>query len=221
MNFQGKTLNFLGDSITEGGNATCAEKVFVSVVQRKLQLAEARNYGVGGTCIAKRRSAYEEAVLNEIWKEDFVTRAMRMKDADGVVVFGGTNDYGHGDVPIGMPTDCGETFCGALNRLFDILKEKYPNKPIVFVTPTPRNDVSGPFGENRRNFATGTLADYVCAIKSVAKLHCIPVLDLFADQDFSLEGSFDVLISSDNLHPTDKGHEMIAQKIAKFLCQIQ
>ncbi len=220
MNFQGKTLNFLGDSITEGGNATCLENVFVSVVQRNLQLAEARNYGVGGTCIAKRRSAYEEAELNKIWNEDFVTRAMRMKDADGVVVFGGTNDYGHGDVPIGLPTDCGETFCGALNKLFYVLQEKYSNKPIVFVTPTPRKDVCGPFGENRRDFATGTLADYVVAIKSVAKLHCIPVLDLFNDRDFSLESNFDVLISSDKLHPTDKGHAMIAQKIAEFLCKI-
>ncbi|MGN1040093.1 MAG: SGNH/GDSL hydrolase family protein, partial [Candidatus Fimimonas sp.] len=74
-----------------------------------------------------------------------------------------------------------------------------------------------PFGENRRNFATGTLADYVCAIKEVAKLHNVEVLDLFSDNDFALDGNFGELVSDDNLHPTDKGHALIAQKIVERL----
>ncbi|MGN1039829.1 MAG: SGNH/GDSL hydrolase family protein, partial [Candidatus Fimimonas sp.] len=110
MQLQNKKINFLGDSITEGGNATCAENVYVQVVTRLANLSQARNYGVGGTCIAKRRTPFSEAELNEFWSEDFVARAMKMnRDADAVVVFGGTNDYGHGDVPIGNVYDSGDT----------------------------------------------------------------------------------------------------------------
>lgn len=217
MIIQNKKINFLGDSITEGGNATRPENIYVEVVARIGNLAEARNYGVGGTCIAARKTPFEEAVLNEYWSEDFVTRALRMdKDADAVVVFGGTNDYGHGDVPIGDVVDYGDTFCGALNRLLDILQARFP-VPVLFVTPIPRRDVTGPFGEYRRSFATGTLSDYVSAIKNVAQLHNVGVLDLFSDKDFVSDCNFKELVSEDNLHPTDKGHALIAQKIVERL----
>ena len=49
-----------------------------------------------------------------------------MCDADGVVVFGGTDDFGHGDAPIGTPSDrTYDTFYGACHVLFSKLIEKY------------------------------------------------------------------------------------------------
>lgn len=44
------------------------------------------------------------------------------KNADAVVVFGGTNDYGHGDAPFGLFTDrTDETFYGACHTLMSEL----------------------------------------------------------------------------------------------------
>lgn len=60
--------------------------------------AEVKNYGIGGTRIARQREKSEE----EKFDQDFVKRADEMEEgADAVVVFGGTNDFGHGDAAIG------------------------------------------------------------------------------------------------------------------------
>ena len=53
MELTGKKINFLGDSITEGCCATSPEKGYVDVMKRKYRLTEARNYGIGGTRIAR------------------------------------------------------------------------------------------------------------------------------------------------------------------------
>lgn len=67
-------------------------------------------------------------------------RAKEMKtDVDAVVVFGGTNDFGHGDAPFGEITDTEpDTFCGACDALISLLLNKYPSKPVVFLTPLHR-----------------------------------------------------------------------------------
>ena len=55
------------------------------------------NYGIGGTRIARQSKQSAE----ERWDKDFCSRVATMQDeADAVVVFGGTNDYGHGDTPL-------------------------------------------------------------------------------------------------------------------------
>ena len=55
MELTGKKINFLGDSITEGCCATSPGKGYVDVMKRKYRLTEARNYGIGGTRIARQR----------------------------------------------------------------------------------------------------------------------------------------------------------------------
>lgn len=55
------------------------------------------NYGIGGTRIARQSKQSAE----ERWDKDFCSRVATIQDeADAVVVFGGTNDYGHGDTPL-------------------------------------------------------------------------------------------------------------------------
>ena len=79
---------------------------------------DVKGYGVSGT-----RIAVQKKEINEAWNENFIERAKRMdKNADIVCVFGGTNDYGHGDAPIGnIGDDNPATFYGALNTLFRYL----------------------------------------------------------------------------------------------------
>ena len=118
MELSGKKINFLGDSITEGVGASAPDKVYHQVILRKYGLAAARNYGISGTRYARQITP----TLNEPrFDLDFCQRYAGMDDdADIVVVFGGTNDFGHGDAPIGTPDDrTPDTFWGGAHRRHD------------------------------------------------------------------------------------------------------
>ena len=96
MELKGKKIAFLGDSITEGVGASKPENRFTDVFGR-LSGATVYNHGIGGTRIAPQRDN-----RGEKWDEDFILRADEIeRDADAVVIFGGTNDFGHGDAPMG------------------------------------------------------------------------------------------------------------------------
>ena len=97
MELKGKKINFLGDSITEGhGTSDWNTKPYHQVLKANVGLAEARNYGKGGTKIARL-----PVITDNPFDQDFNLRALDMDlDADAVVVFGGTNDYGHSTIPL-------------------------------------------------------------------------------------------------------------------------
>ena len=127
MELQGKIINFLGDSITEGCGTTGIEKRFTEIIQKNHNLCKANNYGIGGTRFARKRVPSE----NPKWDEDFCSRVEGMdENADIIVVFGGTNDFGHGDAPIGAFEDkTNDTFYGACRVLMESLLNKYPENP--------------------------------------------------------------------------------------------
>ena len=112
MELKGKKINFLGDSITEGCGVSAKENTFIEILKEKYNLAEARNYGKGGTRIARQSEIKDP---NEPRDKDFLMRMWDMDpDADIVVVFGGTNDYGNGQAPLGTVDDTSIfTFFGA------------------------------------------------------------------------------------------------------------
>lgn len=214
METKNKKINFLGDSITEGVGASCPENNYVSVFGR-ISGAQVRNYGIGGTRIAKQRSKSD----SEKWDMDFVGRVEDMDaDADIVVVFGGTNDFGHGDSKIGDFESRDEyTFYGAMHSLCIKLINKYPNSEIIFMTPLHRlgedDDVNGIGLRNQRN-----LAGYVDIIKEVAAYYGLPVLDLFSTS--GLQPKVDIikeLYMPDGLHPSDRGAERIARRLYSFI----
>ncbi len=70
---RGKTIVFLGDSITEGVGASCIENCFVNLVMKDGKFAKGYNFGVGGTRIAPQRKE-----VNGSWSEDFIKRVERM-----------------------------------------------------------------------------------------------------------------------------------------------
>jgi lysophospholipase L1-like esterase len=125
MELKGKKINFLGDSITQGVGTKELSNCFVTRLKNELELTEARNYGISGTRIAR------QIVMSESpFDADFNMRAVNMDDdADLVLVFGGTNDFGHGDAPIGEMNDRSVyTFYGALHTLLLTLIRKYTDK---------------------------------------------------------------------------------------------
>jgi len=210
MILKGKKVNFLGDSITEGAGVSCDEARFSDILARECEFAEMRNYGIGGTRIAEQRIVPGEWVD----ERDYCRRYKTMDpDADIIVVFGGTNDYGHGNADFGTPdAKTPETYCGALNYLMRGLIEMYPTSEIVFLTPIQREGGSNP---NSRGY---TLKMYSDAIKEAAARYALPVLDLYEMSGIcpDIEAQR-VALCPDGLHPNDEGHVRLAQRIRGFL----
>lgn len=215
MELKGLKINFLGDSITEGVGVANPANTFHQRLKRSAELAEARNYGAGGTRIAPQHKPSDIAE----WDRDFLMRADAMDlDADMVVVFGGTNDYGHGDAPIGTIDDrTPETFYGALHTLINKLYAMYPGKMIVFMTPVHRLNEGSPRGDGYKA-PTLPLSGYVDVILDVCRFYAIPVLDLFATSSMQpAVESQQRLFMPDGLHPNDAGHEILASRLEGFL----
>ena len=140
MKLKGLKINFLGDSITQGVGASCADTIYHAVLKKEAKLKLVRNFGISGTRFAIQ-SGTEERPKNDTF--DLMSFAERFEhmndDADAVVVFGGTNDFGHGDAPIGTFDDREpNTFYGACHYIFSELIKKYLGKPIVIMTPLHR-----------------------------------------------------------------------------------
>lgn len=213
MELKGTKINFLGDSITEGAGTSSHDKMFTMLIEREYG-AICQNYGIGGTRIARQKTPTEEK-----WDRDFISRVPEMdNDADIVVVFGGTNDFGHGDAPLGTMSDrTPYTFYGALHCLYTALTEKYPDVPVVILTPLHRWNEDSPKGDNKPA-PVGTLKEYVNIIREVAEYYSLPVLDLFKES--GLQPKIPVIQQKyvpDGLHPNDAGNEILAHKIARFL----
>lgn len=213
MELKGTKINFLGDSITEGAGTSSHDKMFTMLIEREYG-AICQNYGIGGTRIARQKTPTEEK-----WDRDFISRVPEMdNDADIVVVFGGTNDFGHGDAPLGTMSDrTPYTFYGALHCLYTALTEKYPDVPVVILTPLHRLNEDSPKGDNKPE-PVGTLKEYVNIIREVAEYYSLPVLDLFKES--GLQPKIPVIQQKyvpDGLHPNDDGNAILAHKIARFL----
>ena len=216
MELKNKTINFLGDSITEGCGTSCNEAIFHSVLKERYGLKEARNYGKGGTRIARQGE-----ITSLVRDSDFILRASLMDhNADAVVVFGGTNDFGSGQAPLGFPEDRGlYTFYGALHTLIQYLIGEYCGKQIIFITPLHRHNENGGLGTWKPDgVEQRPLKDYVKAVKDVCEHYSVPVLDLFGSGE--LAGNtpeFYKEYMPDGLHPNDKGHAIMAHKLGKLL----
>lgn len=208
MKLEDLKINFLGDSITFGAGTSSPNETFHQIIKREYGLKEAYNCGISGTRIAKQLVPLNHQ--NDLY---FALRAKVMpRDVDVIVVFGGTNDFGHGDAKLGdiESTDI-HTFYGALNNLIFSLNEDYPNSKIIFMTPLRRAT------ENVKNQDGRVLADYVDAIIEVSNKHNLPVIDLFRSDILDPNDATKV---PDGLHPNDEGHIIMADYIAKELLKI-
>ncbi len=212
MNVQGKTVCFLGDSITEGFGASATEKCFVSLFAAAHPATRVHNYGIGGTRIADQKVPMELK-----YEFPFYTRVEQMADkADLICVFGGTNDFGHGDAPMGTWGDkTPETFYGALYTLSEKLLQRYSNAKIVFFTPLHRSGETTP---TKRADGMWTLADYVETVRKNAEYFSFPVLDLW-----KVSGMLPVTAEErqkfmpDGLHPNDAGYEKLFAIVNSFI----
>ena len=133
--------------------------------------------------------------------------------ADLIVIFGGTNDYGHGDAPVGKFGDTDPyTFYGGAYTLFESLISKFPQARLLVLTPLHR------LREKNENAQGNTFYQFVSAIRETAEAFSIPVLDLYACS--GINPNFDCLKQTympDGLHPNDAGHQRVFELIDGYV----
>lgn len=216
MELNGKKILFLGDSITQGVGVANPDNIFVNRIASKTG-AICKNFGVSGTKIQNMIFQYEDKARNE----SFIQRVDRMDpEADVIVVFGGTNDWGEGDAELGVMEDRDpHTFYGACHTLFTNLINKYPDAEILVLTPLHRRRETLPQADGLRHIENNTiLVDYVNIIREVAEYYSLPLLDMWKFGKFQpavpiLKEKF----MPDALHPNDEGHEILANRIIAAL----
>ncbi len=213
MDLRGKKINFLGDSITQGHGT---DYRFDQMIADETG-AICRNYGIGGTRIARNRKPSDEPIFDRY----FESRVDEMDpDADIIVVFGGTNDFGHGDAQPGMMSDrTPDTFYGGMHCLINHLIERYPTSEIVFITPFHRLFEENPAGDGFKQPGTyAPLKLYVDIIREVCEYYSIPVVDLWKNSGIQpAVPKIRELYMPDGLHPNRAGHEIIASRLTGVL----
>lgn len=218
MDLKNKKIGFLGDSITQGVGASNSENNYkgfrFSDVICDSTGAVQFNYGVSGTRIAKQTVPieYEPAAGHFSLRVDSMEN-----DLDVIIVFGGTNDFGHGDAPLGEMSDRTEdSFYGALHFLINKLVNKYPESILVFLTPLHRLNENQ--CKNWQGIRCEPLIKYVEAIREVCQYYSIPVIDLYSIS--GIQPEIEVvknLYMPDGLHPSDKGAKKIAEIVVSYL----
>lgn len=220
MKLEGKTINFLGDSITEGVGVLDPENNrYDRRLLHMVSLKQANNYGVGGTRLAHQR----HPSANPRFDLCFCGRAYLMDpSADIIVVYGGVNDYLHGDAPIGREGDSTPaTFHGGVEYLMTYLQSTYPG-PIVFAAPAKcYYDVYYTEKSPRENKLPDAmpLEGYVDIVEKAAARHGIPLLNLFRDLPYDplLHPEQMKELTKEGLHFNDAGHAMLADTFYQFL----
>ena len=210
-------INFIGDSITAGAGASTIENGYVNLVG-SLSGNVVKNFGVSGTRLARQKSLSNEAMYDYDFQMRMKLMAEMEGDADFVFVFGGTNDFGHGDAIIGNDQDSSPyTFYGAINNIITYLIQKFSKEKVCFILPMPRYNQECRYGEGNKKQESLTLKEYVEIIKERLEFYNVDYIDLFHDflpvpQTNGVSEYF-----FDGLHPNDKGHLLIAKKVVEYL----
>lgn len=205
MNLKSKKIAFLGDSITEGVGADDMYGYVNYIAEYTGAICD--NFGVSGTRIARQKKPTVDSPSFDL---NFCLRAEKIEGKyDFLVVFGGTNDFGHGDAEIGAFSDrTPDTFYGALHTLYNTLIENHPEAEIVVVTPISR------YVESGLPKPGISLEDYILPIKEVASFYGLPILDIYMPQGEAIMENSSLC---DGLHPNNEGHKKLAKLIISFL----
>ena len=231
--WKGKRVAYFGDSITDPRNKASNTKYW-GYLQDWLGITP-YVYGVSGR------------QWNDIPRQADKLQAEHGDDFDAILIFMGTNDYNKGvrigewysetidsvRAAIGRPSEVvprrhrhfimdSNTLKGRINIAMSKLKQMYPNKQIVIMTPIHRalfdpNDKNVQPDESYENVSGIFFDEYLKAIKEAGNVWAVPVIDLnsvsglFPMYDAGAQLYHDAL--KDRLHPNDAGHERMAKTI--------
>lgn len=231
--WQGKTVAYFGDSITDPRNKASQDKYWQQL-KRMLGITP-YVYAVSGR------------EWNDIPRQTDALLKEHGHDFDAILIFIGTNDYNNA-VPLGRwydekmesaiyghryekrpedrmrrtPAMDADTYRGRINIALDSLKRTFPEKQIVLLTPIHRsgfyaNDKNWQVPEDYANRCGEWLDAYVEAVREAGKVWSVPVIDLG-----QLCGLYPLIdeharyfhnADTDRLHPNDLGHKRIAEAL--------
>lgn len=229
--WMGKRVGYLGDSITDPNSYGDKIKKYWDFLKEWLNITP-YVYGVSG----------------KQW-DDLPNQAEQLKkehgeEVDAIMVFLGTNDF-NGGVPVGewfveteeqvmaargetkkmvtrkkrTPILTKETYKGRINIGLLRLKQLFPDKQIVLLTPLHRS--SATFGdknvqpdESYQNSCGEYVDAYVQAVKEAGNVWGMPVIDLNSVSGLNpmVEEQLDYFHDTafDRLHPSTKGQKRMA-----------
>ncbi len=197
MPLKGVDVAFLGDSITSPNTFG----YYVTMFKQRTG-ANCENFGIAGQTYADGQIAAQASNLTGNEKL--------------IIIMAGTNDFGH-NCPIGnihdvsngtiIPTTDTTTMCGGIHQAISAIYAKCPTAKIAIVTPPQRESAW------TANTQGKFLYDYVDAIKDVAKLYGIPVIDQFSNCNVPafLAPMKAAYFANDGIHPTPHYHMLIAE----------
>ena len=222
--FSGKTINILGDSITDFKQWTTPLKSYLGCTfGHPSNKDELSSWGLSGSR------------FSDIGSSSMSVRYTSMLEADLIIVFGGTNDWGlQWSNDVGTFADRTQTtFYGALHYTFSGLIAKYPTTPIVIMTPMHRRgeifnlwtDVPATYTANSSGITVNhrgkTLREYINIIKEVAEFYSLPVIDVYGELGISAFGdNYTTWYNSDGIHPILEGGKTIAKFVISKLNNI-
>lgn len=232
--WQGKKVGYIGDSITDPRNGGGKIKKYWEFLQEWLGITP-YVYGVSGR------------QWNDVPRQAEQLKEEHGEEVDAILVFIGTNDFNHG-VPVGewfteseeqvmfargeqeqlvtrkkrTPIMSDETYKGRINIGMNRLKQLFPDKQIILLTPLHRsfarfNEKNVQPDESYQNRCGEYIDAYVDAIKEAGNLWSVPVIDFNAVTginpmvDEQLPYMFDA--GYDRLHPSTKGQIRMARTL--------
>lgn len=216
FDFSTKSIQFLGDSITEGITASKDEDgnyiSYVNYANEHLKFGKCMNNGKAGRMFSGY-AVPELAFSLEMGN-------MFNNSADIAVVFLGVNDYltarenkRYGDY---HDTESTAGYVGSVRYALRQLKETYPNQEIFFVTmynisktaESTYTDVVEP----------PELADYMDMLRTLVNDYGYHVIELY-DTGFMdcTDTATSYRYTADGLHPSDEGYRILGEHIAAEL----
>lgn len=215
--FAGKTITFLGDSITYGVGVSNTSKRYSTVLANSLGMIE-NNMGISGTVIST--GGHRTSRLGDISKisynSDYVGVLLGVNDFDQCKNDGTTTYYSLGEFGSKDTT----TIYGALDKMCSDLVKRFRSTDTKVFLMTPvitswNNSVTSnrDWDQSKKNACGYTLRELSDAIETVARHYGIVTLDLNEDCVMS-ETDF-----ADGIHPNDSGAQKMADTIKTFLLE--
>lgn len=210
IDFSGKKIACLGDSITAASNLDAEEDYqqysYPAQLKELLGAEEVYNLGIGGSSIGR------------YWADAFVDRYQEIpEDVDIIIVMGGTNDgFCVSEQEFGSLEERNyRTFCGDLDELMRGLRKDYPDADIFFATPLP--NILQDYLMSERDYLLPQ-KDFVDVILRMAQEYNFGLIDLY---NSNLLDSHDANIVAeympDGVHGNHDGYRILAEHFAAEL----
>lgn len=201
-----KNVAFIGDSITYGVGTT---KTYIQYLDGMIGFADVYVDGIPGSSFSSTATDSYTPIVERTGEIP--------DDRDLIVIFAGTNDFGH-STPLGTIADSTDvSFYGAVAKTIVDILTLYPGVRLVLLTQLHRSAVTY-IGEDTENNVGKVLKDYVDALKAVCEKYSVPIIDTYAMYGLNPAiSSISTAYMPDGLHPNAGGHKLLAERIAPYL----